>query len=348
MIARFQVGILSVTKKKLYLHIGMPKTGSSAVQQFLFDNVQVLKQNGFYYPKSASNTVAQHCLGAIHLAKDSDRYKRNGKKEEKAAVALMADIQRSKHQNILISSEYLWEVEPDILLKYFHDFEIVVIGYFRLPHKFAASIYQEFTKNPRLHRTETLEEFLAHYPQSFMKEYCRRLEQWLGVEDKVDLRLKLFEKDHLACGNVIYDVLAELSLDPTTGFSGFNSEKRANTSLSAEMVEVLRYLNSCPMSDRRRRKLYKYAQGFDNGQAKFCLTSGQEQKIIDYFSRWCANVLPLISSDFEKYNLCSHAARAPIVIDIKQRDLLARQLTQSFDQRQASNTFAWMFRWFTR
>jgi hypothetical protein len=272
-----------VKMKKIYLHIGMPKTGSSAVQQFLSDNIKALEYHGFYYPKSPSNTVAQHCLGAIHLAKDSDRYKRNGKKEEKAAVVLMADIRRSKHQKILISSEYLWEVHPSILLEYFHDFEIAVIGYFRFPQKFSASIYQEFTKNCRLQRTETLEEFLVHYPKDFMEEHCKRLEQWLSVKDKVDLRLKLFEKDNLVGGNVIYDVLAELGLDPSVGFEGFNSAKRANTSLSAEMVEVLRYLNSCSMSDRRRRKLYRHAQTFDKGETQFCLSSDQEQKLIDYF-----------------------------------------------------------------
>jgi hypothetical protein len=335
-----------VIKKKLYLHIGMPKTGSTALQQFLTNNTQTLERHGFYYPKSPSNTVAQHCLGAIHLAKDSDRYKRNGKKEEKAAVVLMADIRRSKCQKILISSEYLWEVQPSILIEYFYDFEIVVIGYFRLPQKFAASIYQEFTKNCRLQRTETVEEFLVHYPQDFMEEHCRRLEEWLSVKDKVDLRLKLFEKDNLANGNVIYDVLSELGLDSSVGFKGFDSVKRANTSLSAEMVEVLRYLNSCQMSDRRRRKLYRYAQGFDDGETKFCLSGSHEKIIIDYFVKWCAKLLPQISSDYEKYNQSSCVVSASKVIDVNDRSLLVKQLTQSFEQSRKNKKLHWLSRLF--
>jgi hypothetical protein len=34
----------------LYLHIGMPKTGTTAIQNFLTDNAEALKKYGICYP----------------------------------------------------------------------------------------------------------------------------------------------------------------------------------------------------------------------------------------------------------------------------------------------------------
>ena len=321
----------------------MPKTGSSSLQQFLTDNSLEFAKQGIYYPKSPSNTVAQHCFGAIHLNKDSDRYKRNGRKEEKAALFLLEDIKRSKYQNILLSSEYFWKAHPAVLLDYFRDFEIIVIGYFRLAHKFAASIYQEATKNPRLYQIESLEKYLQHYPYDFMEEHCRRLEQWLACSDTIDLRLKLFERDNLVGGNVIHDVLAELSVDSSARFLGLNSGKRSNASLSAEMVEALRYLNGCPMSANRRRKLYRFAQDNDAGEVKFCLTSKQEREVISYFSGWCATVLPKHFPEYVKYNVGNSLLSESKAFSQKECVDFADKLVKSFDRSKSYACFSRLY-----
>ena len=36
--------------KKIYLHIGTAKTGSSALQAFFYKNAKLLEDNGIYYP----------------------------------------------------------------------------------------------------------------------------------------------------------------------------------------------------------------------------------------------------------------------------------------------------------
>ncbi len=34
----------------LYLHVGLPKTGTSAIQNFLFQNNKILQEQGVFYP----------------------------------------------------------------------------------------------------------------------------------------------------------------------------------------------------------------------------------------------------------------------------------------------------------
>lgn len=38
-------------KNTLILHIGTPKTGTTAIQKFLYDNQTLLKEKGFFYPE---------------------------------------------------------------------------------------------------------------------------------------------------------------------------------------------------------------------------------------------------------------------------------------------------------
>ena len=40
--------------KTLYLHIGVHKTGSTSIQDFLFKNANLLENQGYFYPKGGS------------------------------------------------------------------------------------------------------------------------------------------------------------------------------------------------------------------------------------------------------------------------------------------------------
>lgn len=48
-----------------YLHIGVPKTGTTSVQNFLYTNRQVLQKQGFLYPVSALHTHQHAALVSI-------------------------------------------------------------------------------------------------------------------------------------------------------------------------------------------------------------------------------------------------------------------------------------------
>ena len=45
--------------KKLYIHIGLPKTATSSIQNFLFENRQLLNQHGYHYVNTGLNKDLQ-------------------------------------------------------------------------------------------------------------------------------------------------------------------------------------------------------------------------------------------------------------------------------------------------
>jgi len=46
-----QIHFVMKEKKKLFIHIGTPKAGSTSIQLFLNNNFKVLRDNGYYFPK---------------------------------------------------------------------------------------------------------------------------------------------------------------------------------------------------------------------------------------------------------------------------------------------------------
>lgn len=340
-----------MAKKKLFLHIGMPKTGSTALQQFLTDNRSQLKQQGFYYPKSPSNTVAQHCLSCIHL-KETERYLKNGKKEEKAASAVMRDIKNTQYKKIIISSEPFWKIDPAILLDFFSDFDITLIAYFRLPQDFATSVYQELNKGCRQPGAQSLEDFLTSYPDHFTERYCNRLESWLNLRSELELKIKLFTKNNLKSGNVCCDFLSQLKIESTENFTGFDSKKKSNTSLSAETLAILQNIGKTISSERQRRKLSRYAKHYertstDSKKTKISLNHAQAQTIIDHFSPWCERVIKQIDDDYAKYNINKAPKDGNKQLTSNEIDVLTQQYLYSYKRYMKKKRWGWLMKFLT-
>jgi len=49
------------TRKTIYLHVGTHKTGTTALQKFLRDNAELLKEQQFMYPLLSNSKEFNHC-----------------------------------------------------------------------------------------------------------------------------------------------------------------------------------------------------------------------------------------------------------------------------------------------
>jgi hypothetical protein len=142
----------SSRRLRLVLHAGTPKTGTTALQQTLFRHVDVLAEQGIWYPPDDVDPVQKkhQFLVDILQTADSSRLART-----------LDDVLRSAPRNthtIVMSTEGLfniwWDYPPSskaMLRQLMTIFDAEVWVCFREPLSFAVSQYAQLLRNPRIY-----------------------------------------------------------------------------------------------------------------------------------------------------------------------------------------------------
>jgi hypothetical protein len=153
-----------INKRYAYIHIGTPKTGTTALQKTLVSNLSVLKKAGYLYPKTGlwarGHSDAHHNL-AYQLFNFPFFDPKHGTLEQLVSEIKMWD------GHVIISSEILVGLYNNptklSLLKGVFDIcglDSIVIIYFRDLIEYAEKMYAEFVKNHFL--TININKFFNH------------------------------------------------------------------------------------------------------------------------------------------------------------------------------------------
>ena len=134
------IGSLDVGKKIL-LHIGPPKTGSSAIQKCFLDNASILLENGIFYPSHATDNNGissghQHVILSENVAGELviDR---------KKIGLLIEEFNESQAHIMVLSSEAFFR-RAHTLIRIVPNCE--AIAFIRSPIDFIESIYNQSVK----------------------------------------------------------------------------------------------------------------------------------------------------------------------------------------------------------
>jgi hypothetical protein len=223
--------------KKCILHGGMPKTGSTSIQQafFEFDSPDlvyaplILKTHTFslWYLFDPDGEERVNALSARRMPKLFHRKKRGLSKRFQSFL-------ESNERNVLISSEVL--VNPSLLenrekivsfLKPYFD-EIHLIAYLRAPKDYMVSVMQEgFKASARM-----FDPHLA-YPQ-----YRKRLQPWIETLGPGNVTLIEFDPSRFHGGDVVSDLAARLGVSVNT-----TGNEKHNKAQSAEAVAAQQLWN---------------------------------------------------------------------------------------------------------
>ncbi|MTI86442.1 MAG: hypothetical protein FH748_00585 [Balneolaceae bacterium] len=141
--------------KKLYLHLGSPKTGTSSIQRLLFQNKVNINQQGFTYP---GREINHHKLWFVTEGERADMPRQFSsvkpaemkRSVDQFTVQLENDIETGNTQQI-ISTEYLFIHNEEYVrraaeyLKRFYS-EITVLLFVRNPVDYYKSVQQQMIK----------------------------------------------------------------------------------------------------------------------------------------------------------------------------------------------------------
>jgi hypothetical protein len=240
------------------IHIGMPKTGTSAIQSWLRVNAAALRGRGVYFDGFGDRlkSPVQHELGFALLAAAAagkpvphpDVRRRTGTTTPEGQQAVTAAFAKKFGQSTadagdslyVISSEWLsaWLDSAKAIGQFHaemrrHFSEIVYVVYLRDQADWALSAYGQRIRHGS---PVTLEQ---HLQQTGTRDYNHLCDLWsAGTESALSVRL--MEQDFLRNGDLIADFAALIGVDPT----GLARPTRANRGLSARTLAFWRRMNA--------------------------------------------------------------------------------------------------------
>ncbi|WED24154.1 hypothetical protein L3Q72_23270 [Vibrio sp. JC009] len=309
---------------KLILHIGTHKTGTTTIQQDLYDNIDALESNKILYPTYSKFLGIKDHYAHLDIAKaimdDSETINRD------KVVSFFKDVYSYSNENdiekVIISAEpfyrglwpececececEFWE-KKDAYINYlsqitcFDDIEVVIV--LRKQDDYLESLYNEQVKVTRY--SKNIMTFYKEFHERF--EYKKQIEHWQKYFPTINV---LTFDELINNGNLTKTFLENLNIDNSI-LEQLNFPNRiANESWPLEIVELKRQLNGSMMSLNELRQFrsmftglnlkeigkftFKYTRLDENARSKIlddhCLDN--ESILKNYFSENQAELFP--------------------------------------------------------
>lgn len=219
--------------KKLFLHVGPHKTGSTSIQKFLLDNRAELFKSNLVYPKRFQTIFGHH--------KFRDLVEKKAFSEEDLA------FYNDESHNFLLSSEDFISLNKEHFEYLRHSFEskqIIVLFTWRRASFKLYSIWQETVKHGGT------QSFFAYYHEHLAKP---AQSQMLSADLKLNMFCNVFGKENVkiidyeastANSSLLHDFVTTLDMKWDSAFVTPEKNSNAvNRSMALEDVEVIRALN---------------------------------------------------------------------------------------------------------
>jgi hypothetical protein len=237
---------------KLLLHIGTPKTGTTALQQFLHANREDLATRGFHYAtpshglREASRVAAALSLGksrAVHgfFAKHVDLARRRGADTLLVSAerfSLMSVVDANMRREVCVNGverdHALIETLQSLIPKGIENRQIVC--YFRRPDRYAESFYSQHVKRGMMF-DGTFEDFLPIIRPALL--YNQNMRSWSDVFGKENCLVRSYER---VGADIVGDFMMNvLNIDDLTDF--VHLENAGNERVSRDVLEFKRLRN---------------------------------------------------------------------------------------------------------
>jgi len=229
--------------KKIYLHIGAGKTGTSALQSQLAINRNRLMDHGYFYPEAKSDKLSSKFRISSGNAVELGRELRSDNFNKKAICHIIENIVNNARGNDIILSSEVMQAFKLKNAEFFKNivnqlgYEIIVIYYVRAIADHVVSSYHQLLK--RHNYSEDFDIFIDGYIKRNKKRFLNVVERSIEVFGKDNLILKNYDK---VKNNLFKDFLNDiLKIENYENFEIIN--KRVNRSLTEEEVVLMKEFN---------------------------------------------------------------------------------------------------------
>ncbi|WP_058280400.1 hypothetical protein [Ruegeria denitrificans] len=249
----------------IIFHIGCPKTGTTSIQNFLFQNAEWLNENGIYYPKPIFGS--NHVVEMLQIAKTvepnatlpwTDRWDDLATTERARLPIFVDSINKARDASLdsIISHEGFFNVlhtrdHIEWLAESFGRENVKAVLYVRrIDQWIEASISQ------RSKGTEPCsEDMIRRVLDKKLGDYDlieQRLDIWSEIFGVQNVIVRPFERKSFAGGDVIADFADTLGLSKLAGLFDEKREtfEARNLSPNVESIRLWPHFLSYPVSQR--------------------------------------------------------------------------------------------------
>lgn len=243
---------------RILIHIGPPKSGTSAIQKWLVTNHKYLLENGVYYPvhDCDNNGISSGNVLALYNRLENNKLVFSEEKYEQLCrhcTALGCD-------SLLLSSEFFFQRILE-LNTYFPSAEF--IAYLRFPIEVAESSYNQGVKR----HNETRKFGLPAVPQSPQLGILRRAISALSINRFI---LRPYHKQCFSNNNIVADFLTAIGCNLTSAILESLPTAYVNKSYTLECLEFKRWMNQLPLGSLAHR-LDSFLQSYTDGMMDYSL-----------------------------------------------------------------------------
>lgn len=188
-------------KKNLVLHIGMGKTGTTALQEFFWLNRAQLKECGIFYPTYGTVAHAHHLLSPFTPNDLKNEWKFI------AASEWIPKLNGTPSDSILLSSELIAWASRDEIVDFCRSvqawFNVTVVIYLRRQDNMVIANYNQLVKagSQRRELDQTWEEDAARF------DYWKIIEPWANCLGSSHIVVRPYERQQFHLGDIRHDFM---------------------------------------------------------------------------------------------------------------------------------------------
>ena len=262
---------------QVFIHLGPPKTATSAIQNWMQQNRDELIQQGIFYPEHGldENGVSSgNVLNIFDRAPDKSLTICQDKVKN-----VLLECEQNKCSILLMSSEFFFFQVEDIL-SLLPNAKLIV--YIRFPLEVIESSYNQAVK--RHNQTKPLG--LPKEPQAYHLVLLEKMLKSLGSDSFIT---RFYSQEAFVGGNIVSDLLSVIGADNKM----VNSTK-VNSSYSFEALEFKRWLN-CFLPPEYQHRVDQLLQSYQSGTESYSLIKPADYQ---YYTQWFCSKL---NDFFEQY-----------------------------------------------
>jgi hypothetical protein len=200
-------------KKTIYLHVGTHKTGSTAIQLFLYENKDTLLLHDYDYLTDNCVWKAHHPLGWSFDGVPGAIEKYCPWRDRGIINYLENEIVRSDKNKFIISSENLFQLNNiefiERFFKRFENFEFKILVYLRSQASFIESWYCELVRGDYCKLDKSFDDFVER--PMYNLDYNSVLMRWAGFVSRENIYI--FDYSSISkCGGLIKSLCGALGV----------------------------------------------------------------------------------------------------------------------------------------